>query len=319
VESELAGAGAAADLVGPFDDEYASPASRQLGRGGEPVGPGTDHDCVVFAHLVLIVPDPRYEMVTLPTSDHLLVRNDHGTTEGFNGVIGERTEVTEPSNTENWAEPVDAFHVGEVAEGARKGNVEGRRPTGPLQGFGRLWQKTYEVRIPGPTPEEVIATWKENFGEFWYPTNKFYAPAGGIAPGEVAVIGGGRGPTKITTGVRVIYADETSWSYMTPEGHPWAAIITFSAHEGEDGDTVARIHLLVRANDPLYEMSFKIYTSRLEDQIWTHTLTRVAGHFGVTEPEIAVSVVLVDKRRQWNQMSNLWKNSALRTLLRRDR
>jgi hypothetical protein len=106
---------------------------------------------------------------------------------------------------------------------------------------------------------------------------------------------------------------------MTPEGHPWAAIITFSAHEGEDGDTVARIHLLVRANDPLYEMSFKIYTSRLEDKIWTHTLTRVAGHFGVTEPEIAASVVLVDKRRQWNQMSNLWKNSALRTLLRRDR
>ena len=37
----------------------------------------------------------------------------------------------------------------------------------------------------------MIATWKERFGEFWYPSNKFYAPAGGIAPGEVAVIGGG--------------------------------------------------------------------------------------------------------------------------------
>ena len=85
--------------------------------------------------------------------------------------------------------------------------------------------------IPGPTPEEIISAWKANFGEFWYPSNRFYAPAGGIAPGEVAVIGGGKGPTKITTGVRVIYADERSWSYMTPEGHPWAAIITFSAHE----------------------------------------------------------------------------------------
>jgi hypothetical protein len=128
--------------------------------------------------------------------------------------------LTEPRNTDSWAQPVDAFHVGEVADGARKGNVEGRKPTGPLQGFGQLWQKTYEVRVPGPTPEELIATWKEKFGDFWPDYNKFYAPAGGISPGEVAVIGGGKGPAKVTTGVRVIYADERSWSYMTPEGHP---------------------------------------------------------------------------------------------------
>jgi hypothetical protein len=164
----------------------------------------------------------------------------------------------------------------------------------------------------------LIAVWKANFGEFWYPTNKFYAPAGGIAPGEVAVIGGGKGPTKVTTGVRVIYADDRSWSYMTPEGHPWAAIITFSAHEGEDDATVARIHLLVRANDPLYEASFKLYTSRLEDKIWNHTLKQVAGHFGVVDPPVEMTVALVDKKRQWGQFSNIYKNSALRTLLRRD-
>ncbi len=246
------------------------------------------------------------------------LRNDDGTQTWLAGDIGERTELTEPRDYENWAQPVDAFHVGEVAEGAKKGNVEGRKPTGPLQGFGQLWQKTYEVRVPGPTPEEVIATWKANFGEFWYPDNKFYAPAGGIAPGEVAVIGGGKGPTKITTGVRVIYADDRSWSYMTPEGHPWAAIITFSAHEGVDDTTVTRIHLLVRANDPLYEASFKLYTSKLEDRIWTYTLSQVAGHFGVEDPEVDMTVALVDKRRQWSQFSNIYKNSALRTLLRRD-
>lgn len=220
---------------------------------------------------------------------------------------------------QNWAGPVDAFHVGEIGEGVPTGNVEGRRPTGPLQGFGQLWQKTYEVRVPGPTPEEVIATWKANFGAFWYPDNKFYAPAGGIAPGEVAVIGGGKGPAKVTTGVRVIYADDRSWSYMTPEGHPWAAIITFSAHEDGDGATATRIHLLVRANDPLYELSFRLYTSRLEDKIWNHTLTQVASHFGVADPAVVSTVALIDKRRQWNQMLNLWKNSAVRTLLRRDR
>ncbi|MFZ0626273.1 MAG: hypothetical protein WAN34_07245 [Acidimicrobiia bacterium] len=225
--------------------------------------------------------------------------------------------MTEPRDTDNWAKPIDAFHVGETAEGAFKGNVEGRKPTGPLQGFGQLWQKTYETRVVGPTPEELISTWKANFGEFWYPSNKFYAPAAGIAPGEIAVIAGGKGPTKVNTGVRVIYADDRSWSYMTPEGHPWAAIITFSAHEDDDA-TVAKIHLLVRANDPLYEASFRVYTSRLEDKIWTHTLTQLAAHYGSTAV-VTKETNLVDRRRQWNHMGNIWKNSAVRTLLRRDR
>ena len=224
----------------------------------------------------------------------------------------------EPRDKDNWAKPIETFHVEEVAEGAQKGNVEGRKPTGPLQGFGRLWQKSYQVRIPGPTPEVVISTWKENFGKFWYPTNKFYAPAAGISPGEIALIGGGRGPTRVTTGVRVIYADDRSWSYMTPEGHPWAAIITFSAHEDVDLASIAKIHLLVRANDPLYEASFKLYTSRLEDKIWTHTLTQLAGHFDSHEP-VESKISLIDKKRQWDQMGNIWKNSALRTLLRQDR
>jgi hypothetical protein len=195
--------------------------------------------------------------------------------------------------------------------------VEGRKPTGPLQGFGQLWQKSYRVAIPGPTPEEVIETWKSHFGDFWYPSNKFYAPAAGIAPGEIAVIAGGKGPTKVTTGVRVIYADDRSWSYMTPEGHPWAAIITFSAHEAPEA-TEARIDLLVRANDPLYEASFRVYTSRLEDKIWNHTLTQLAGHFG-SEAPVEMQAALIDKKRQWNQFGNIWKNSAVRTLLRQDR
>jgi hypothetical protein len=223
----------------------------------------------------------------------------------------------EPRDANNWAKPIDAFHVDQSVEGAHKGNVEGRKPTGPLQGFGQLWQKSYQILIPGPTPTEVIKTWKDNFGEFWYPSNKFYAPAAGIAPGEIAVIAGGRGPTKVTTGVRVIYADDTSWSYMTPEGHPWAAIITFSANE-EDGGVLAGINLLVRANDPLYEVSFRVYTSRLEDKIWTHTLTQLADHFGSSEP-VVIKATLIDKRRQWAQFGNIWKNSAVRTLLRRDR
>lgn len=226
--------------------------------------------------------------------------------------------MTEPRDAESWAEPIEKFHVGEVADGALTGNVEGRRPTGPLQGFGQLWQKTYEVRIPGHSPEEIISTWKDNFGEFWYPGNEFYAPAGGIKAGEIAVIGGGVGPFRLTTGVRVIYADGRSWSYMTPEGHPWAAIITFSAHEVEDEVSVAKIHLMVRAMDPLYEIGFKLYSSRLEDKMWIHTLTQVATHFA-SDAAVEHQVTLIDRKRQWNQFGNIWKNSGIRSLLRRDR
>lgn len=227
--------------------------------------------------------------------------------------------MPEPRDFESWAKPTDYFHVEEGSGTIPRGNVEGRRPTGPLQGFGQLWQKTYETTIRDHSPEEIIRTWKQRFGEFWYPSNKFYPPPDGIVPGSVALIAGGRGPTRVTTGVRVIYADERSWSYMTPEGHPWAAMITFSAHEGLPGESIASVNLLVRANDPLYEASFRIYTSRLEDKIWKHTLNRVAEHFGSAGAEVVTRVALIDKRRQWDQFGNIWKNSAIRTLLRRDR
>lgn len=226
--------------------------------------------------------------------------------------------MTDAKNEDNWAQPIERFHLDGVADGTPIGNIEGRKPIGPLQGFGQLWEKSYEIAIPGPTPEQVIRTWKDRFGDFWYPSNKFYAPAAGIAPGEIAVVAGGRGPTKVTSGVRVIYADERSWSYMNPEGHPWAGIITFSAHEGAGSSAVARVHLLVRANDPIYEAGFKIYTSRLEDKIWTHTLTQLAASFGSEEPVTKTSA-LVDRKRQWNHVGNIWKNSAIRTFLRQDR
>lgn len=232
---------------------------------------------------------------------------------------GERIAVTDSRDAKNWAEPIDFVNVGEVAGGAATGNVQGRRPVGPLQGFGRLWQKTYEVNIPGTTPEDVIATWKQRFGEFWYPGTTFYGPQGGMSPGQVTLIDGGKGPARLTTGVRIIYADARSWSYVNPEGHPWAGIITFSAHEGDEGQTIARVHLLVRAIDPLFELGFSLYTSRLEDKIWNHTLTQVARHFGVEQPLVAATVTLVDRKRQWRHFNNFWTNSAIRTLLHRDR
>lgn len=227
--------------------------------------------------------------------------------------------MTEPRNKENWADPADTFHIKDAVTGVPRGNVEGRRTSGPLQGFGQLWEKTFEVSIPGPTPEELVATWKAKFGEFWHPLNEFHAPAAGIVPGEVVLIGAGRGPLKMTTAVRVIYADDRCWTYITPEGHPFAGLITFSAYPGPAESTVAQIQLYVRANDPIYEIGFKLFTSKMEDRIWTYTLEQVAAHFGVANPDVRCNVALIDKKRQWNQFSNIYKNSVVRSLLHRDR
>ena len=48
----------------------------------------------------------------------------------------------------NWAKTVSTLNVAEVPEGAVAINVEGKRLAGPIQGFGKMWQKTYQVRLP---------------------------------------------------------------------------------------------------------------------------------------------------------------------------
>ena len=227
--------------------------------------------------------------------------------------------MTEPRDSGNWAKPVEGLHVGDVDPDAAKGNVEGRRVVGPLQGFGQMWQKTYRVRIPGVTPEDIIATWKERYGEFWPDGNNFYPPPAGIQPGEVAVIEGGKGPAKLSTGVLVMYVDDRSFSYMTPEGHPFAGMITFSSHEADDANTSeAQVQLLIRSNDPIYELSFKMFTGRMEDRMWQDTLRALAAAFG-GEESVHTEVACIDKKRQWRRFGNITKNSALRTMLRRDR
>ncbi len=154
------------------------------------------------------------------------------------------------SDAAYWAEPVSRLEVAGVPAGAINLNVDGRQIAGPLQGFGQLWQKTYRIRLAGAqvTPQEVIQTWKANFGKFWPKGNKSYGSLTGIAPGDVAVLNlAGPGGMPLSTGIIVIYADDESFSFMDPEGHMFAAMITFSAFEDE-GVTVAQVQPLIRAN-----------------------------------------------------------------------
>ena len=55
-------------------------------------------------------------------------------------------EPTVPRDARHWAAKVDRLQVG-TREGVRGTNVAGKRLTGPVQGFGKLWQKTYSVDI----------------------------------------------------------------------------------------------------------------------------------------------------------------------------
>jgi len=202
----------------------------------------------------------------------------------------------EPRDAAFWAQRIERLEVSDVPEGAANVNVQGRREVGALQGFGKLWQKTYRVGLAGieTTPEEVVRVWKVHFPEFQPPNSRFYPSMAGVAPGEVLFISASVGGMPVYTGVRVIYADNKSYTVMTPEGHPEFGWNTFSAYQ-DDGVTVVQIQSLSRANDPIYELGFRIVGSTEQERIWTHVLKSLAAHFGVNEPVILEKVCIDPK------------------------
>jgi uncharacterized protein DUF1990 len=217
------------------------------------------------------------------------------------------------SDEASWAAPVARLSVGEVPAGATNLNVAGRRLVGPLQGFGQLWQKTYRIRFEGTaiSPTDVIREWKANYASFWPKGNRFYAPA--IAPGEVALINAqSLGGVNLSTGIRVIYVDDESFSFMNAAGHPAAGMITFSAARQDDG-TYAQVQVLIRANDPFYDLMLPVYGHRAEDAVWTYTLRALAAHLGGGGSEVFIQRAVVDRRRNWSQAKNIWQNAAIRS------
>lgn len=223
------------------------------------------------------------------------------------------------SDADHWAKPIESLAVASVPAGATAATVHGRRLAGPLQGFGRLWQKTFRVRLDGAdpslTPAAVVSTWKEQFSSFWPKGNTFYAPLAGIRPGEVALLSlSTAGPVKLHTGVMVVYADDESFSLMTPEGHILSAWITFSAFRDASGTIVAQAQAIERAGDPLFEIGLGMFGHRANRRFWTRTLANLAAHFGVAaEPE--VQAVCVDRHRQWRHVGNVRHNATFRSML----
>ena len=226
-----------------------------------------------------------------------------------------------PRDVASWAKKVDRLQV-DPRDGVRGTNVAGRRLTGPVQGFGKMWQKTYRMDAgPQITPEQAIATWREHFPEFWPKGNRFAGALTGINPGDVALldlaIGGG---VKLSTGVFVLYADAESFTLMTPQGHMFAGWITFSAEREREGDTTTmkttvQAQVLMRANDPLYEVAMICGGHRKEDKFWAATLTALGQRLGIRDPKVETRSTCVDSKRQWRHSRNVWHNSMVRSVL----
>jgi hypothetical protein len=79
--------------------------------------------------------------------------------------------------------------------------------------------------------------------------------------------------------------------------------------------TSVQTQVLLRTNDPLYELSMPILLQRMEDRFWRQTLLNLASHLGVTDPRVNTTSVCLDRRRQWRNARNLWHNAGIRSTL----
>ncbi len=240
----------------------------------------------------------------------------------------EQQEQTEASDggrmhDSGWARNVERIDIVDSPAGAFAANLDDRMIMSPLQGFGQLWQRTYRVHLAGSTlsPAQVMATWKQEFPLFQPAQNRFRPTEAGVTPGAMVFIDSSLMPgpavaamTEVESGVLVIYADDVSFTVMTPEGFPVSGWNTFSVYE-EEGTVVAQVQGLERANDPIYEFGYRFLGGeKQQDKTWTHVLRSLAAYHGV-QAEVELKKQLIDPRLQWANAGNIWQNAAIRTLL----
>ena len=213
--------------------------------------------------------------------------------------------------------------VGRRRHGAKDDAVTGQaRVRARSRGSASCGRRRSRVRLEGVgdrRPRQVIATWKAHFPTFWPKARRFYAPLSGIKPGEV---GAARhppvpgSPVKLSTGVMVIYADDESFTFMTPEGHALSAWITFSAHR--DGDVASRRRRRSSAPaDPFDEIAYMLGGNRHERPILAGDAAQPrASRSASPEPDRGDPGGLHRRRRQWRHARNVRNSASIRTMRR---
>src|SRR6201999_2487018 len=79
--------------------------------------------------------------------------------------------------------------------------------------------------------------------------------------------------------------------------------------------TVVQTQVLMRANDPLYELAMSLGGHRKEDQFWVQTMTALAKYLGALPTTVHSRTVCIDRRRQWGNFGQVRHNSRVRSML----
>jgi hypothetical protein len=213
-----------------------------------------------------------------------------------------------------WAPLVERIKVTEKPEGAMLRNMDNRRLQPQINVFGKMWQKTFWLMIDKPelTPKDVITKLMQNFVVFQIPENFFYPTSKGLSPGALVFIDSKTPGGIVSTGIYVLYVDDTSFTYITPQGHPEAGWITFSARE-QDEKIRLQIQGLVRAADPFYELAYAIAGQAFQEKIWLNVLTQMAKHLAIEDNGQMVKYKPADNW-QCCRAGNIWYNAQIRTL-----
>lgn len=216
-----------------------------------------------------------------------------------------------------WTRSIAYLSVKDIPSNAMNINVNGRKITSPVRGFGRLWEKRYRLYLKDIDlePKQVTSLWRAEFPKFWPKGNHVFTSENApVVPGTQAVLNlSVPGGLTLATGIVVVYADDTSFGFMTIEGHMLSGWITFSSfYEGKV--LIIQVHPLFRANDPLMELSFRMGAANQEDMFWHKTLSNIARRLG-SHGEIVQRNILIDEHINWGEKGNIWKNAAIRSSL----
>lgn len=195
-------------------------------------------------------------------------------------------------------------------------NVEGMTPAPPSTGFGRLWLKTLRMSLETEvTPESLMERWRERLPVLWPNGGEIYRSWRGIETGEMAGIDLDIGPVTMSTGVVIDDVSATSFTLQSPTGHLFAGRISFSTRI-QDGKSLAEIEILMRANDPIYEIGLLMGGHRREERFWAEMLWNLAALYG-ERPSVFLSRQCLDRSRKWRHVTNIRHNAAIRTVIRR--